>query len=101
MMLRSGDVRSQQESGRHLFGSRPSDFDHIGLLSPPVAARHANLNLHVSRQKMNRRNFITVVSGMTIWPLAAQGQQSAKVWRLGYVGTGGLGDKLFEAFTQK
>jgi putative tryptophan/tyrosine transport system substrate-binding protein len=50
---------------------------------------------------MKRREFITLVSGMTIWPLAAQAQQSAKIWRLGYVGTGGLGDQLLEAFTQK
>jgi putative ABC transport system substrate-binding protein len=50
---------------------------------------------------MKRREFITLVSGMTIWPLAAQAQRSAKIWRLGYVGTGGLGDQLFEAFTQK
>jgi putative ABC transport system substrate-binding protein len=50
---------------------------------------------------MKRREFVTLVSGMTIWPLAAQAQQSAKIWRLGYVGTGGLGDQLFKAFTQK
>jgi putative ABC transport system substrate-binding protein len=50
---------------------------------------------------MKRREFITLVSGMTIWPLPAQAQQSAKIWRLGYVGTGGLGDQLLEAFTQK
>jgi putative ABC transport system substrate-binding protein len=49
---------------------------------------------------MKRREFITLVSGMIIWPLAAQAQQSAKIWRLGYVGTGGLGDQLFKAFTQ-
>ena len=50
---------------------------------------------------MKRREFITLVSGITIWPLATQAQQSAKFWRLGYVSTGGLGDQLFEAFTQK
>jgi putative ABC transport system substrate-binding protein len=50
---------------------------------------------------MKRREFITLLSCMTIWPLAAQAQQSPKIWRLGYVGTGALGDQLFEAFTQK
>lgn len=50
---------------------------------------------------MKRREFITLAGGMTIWPLGAQAQQSTKIWRLGYVGTGGLGDQLLEAFTEK
>jgi len=52
---------------------------------------------------MKRREFVTLISCMTIWPLAARAQLSAKVWRLGYLGSGGfgVGDQLFEAFTQK
>lgn len=50
---------------------------------------------------MKRREFIALAGGLTMWPLAAQAQQSAKSWRLGYVGTGGLGNQLFEDFTQK
>ena len=50
---------------------------------------------------MKRREFITLVGGMTIWSPSAQAQQSAKIWRLGYVGTGGLGDQLLETFTEK
>lgn len=50
---------------------------------------------------MKRRGFITLAGGLTMWPFAVQAQKSARVWRLGYVGTGGLGDQLFEEFTQK
>jgi putative tryptophan/tyrosine transport system substrate-binding protein len=50
---------------------------------------------------MKRREFIALAGGLTIWPLAAWAQQSAKSWQLGYVGTGGLGNQLFEDFTRK
>ncbi|MCP3383028.1 ABC transporter substrate-binding protein [Bradyrhizobium sp. CCGUVB4N] len=50
---------------------------------------------------MKRREFITLAGGLTMWPLAVQGQKPAKTWRLGYVGTGGLGDQLFGEFTKK
>src|ERR1700761_9266743 len=49
---------------------------------------------------MRRREFITLASGATLWPFAAQAQ-SGKVWRLGYIGSGGLGDQLLDAFVQK
>ncbi|MCA1374948.1 MULTISPECIES: ABC transporter substrate-binding protein [unclassified Bradyrhizobium] len=50
---------------------------------------------------MHRRDLITLVGGAVMWPFAAQAQQSRRAWRLGYIGTGGLGDQLFEAFSQK
>ncbi|MBR1088628.1 ABC transporter substrate-binding protein [Bradyrhizobium manausense] len=50
---------------------------------------------------MKRREFIALAGGLTILPLAARAQLSAKSWRLGYVGTGGLGNQLFEEFAQK
>lgn len=50
---------------------------------------------------MNRRKFIALTGGLAIWPLGASAQQSAKSWRLGYVGGGGLGNQLFEDFTRK
>jgi putative ABC transport system substrate-binding protein len=50
---------------------------------------------------MKRREFITLAGGLTMWPLEVQAQKSEKIWRLGYIGTGGLGNQLWEEFTQK
>ncbi|UFW51231.1 MULTISPECIES: ABC transporter substrate-binding protein [Bradyrhizobium] len=50
---------------------------------------------------MKRREFITLAGGITMWPLEVEAQRSAKLWRLGYIGTGGLGDQLLAEFTQK
>ncbi|WIW44625.1 ABC transporter substrate-binding protein [Bradyrhizobium sp. 62B] len=50
---------------------------------------------------MKRREFITLAGGLTMWPLEGQAQKSERIWRLGYIGTGGLGNQLWEEFTQK
>src|ERR1700754_4593226 len=50
---------------------------------------------------MRRREFITLVGGVTLWTFPSLAQQSGKVWRLGYIGSGGLGEQLLDAFTQK
>jgi putative ABC transport system substrate-binding protein len=50
---------------------------------------------------MRRRELITFIGGLTIWPVVALAQQPTKIWRLGYIGSGGLGDQLLDAFSQK
>jgi putative tryptophan/tyrosine transport system substrate-binding protein len=37
---------------------------------------------------MERRNFITLIGGVAVWPLAAHAQQSGKLRTVGYLGSG-------------
>ena len=37
---------------------------------------------------MRRREFITLVGSVAVWPLTARAQQSGKVWRIGFLAGG-------------
>jgi putative tryptophan/tyrosine transport system substrate-binding protein len=39
---------------------------------------------------MRRRAFIALLSGATAWPLAARGQQRGRIFKIGFIATGGV-----------
>jgi putative tryptophan/tyrosine transport system substrate-binding protein len=39
---------------------------------------------------MRRRAFIALLSGATAWPLAARGQQRGRIFKIGFIATGGM-----------
>ena len=52
---------------------------------------------------MDRRAFLsTVAGGLLAWPLAAEGQQAGKLWRIAYLGnsSAALESELVAAFRQ-
>lgn len=50
---------------------------------------------------MKRREFVGGLGWCVLLAPEALAQTTGKVWRIGYIGTGGLGDELLGAFTQK
>src|SRR4051812_13955888 len=42
---------------------------------------------------MRRREFIGLVGGAGVWPIAVQAQQAGKLWRIGYLSPASVSDQ--------
>src|SRR6516164_10029540 len=71
---------------------------HCGIPTPSSTPVRTVTMLCLSGEAMRRRDFITIVGGAAVWPLAARARQPERVRRIGILLNAAADDAEFQAW---